>query len=218
MAVPAKHLQKTKRASCALGDNVKDEEGNTAVFSEQVASASRMTAAKFLDNIAKLLGMAGEASDAVPAYTQVKIAEAPRLLQLLEVAVAGRTMSRDMDHNSLTPKTKSWDKIECLPGVAICRCPVPGLAVPRVASPPSLWARAVMCGEIAPSGFTHKKRMSCQTASERRQRRRNPLAGWQLIPSRSGGDNAAAHVAFYDDTKWVRFSQKWRAVAINCHS
>ena len=84
MAVPAKHLQKNKRASCALEDNVKDEEGNTAVFSEQVASASQMTAAKFLDNIAKLLGMAGEASDAVPAYTQVKIAEAPRLLQLLE--------------------------------------------------------------------------------------------------------------------------------------
>ena len=44
--------------------------------------------------------------------------------------------------------------------------------------------------------------MSCQTASERRQRRHNPLAGWQ-----SGGDNADAHVAFYDDTKWVRFSQ-----------
>ena len=88
--------------------------------------------------------------------------------------------------------------------------PLPG-AWPRRSSsslPPSLWARAVMRAEIAPSGFTHKKRMSCQTASERRPRRRNPLAGWQLIPSHSGGDNADAHVAFYDDTKWVRFSQR----------
>ena len=51
--------------SCVPGDNVKDEEEYKAVVTEQGASTSQMTAAKFLDTIAKLLGMAGEASDAV---------------------------------------------------------------------------------------------------------------------------------------------------------
>ena len=51
------------------GENVKDEEGYRAVFAEQGALASQMAAAKFLDTISKLLGLAGEASDAVSAYS-----------------------------------------------------------------------------------------------------------------------------------------------------
>ena len=42
-------------------------------------TASQMAAATFLDTISKLLGMAVETSDALSAYTQVKMTEAPRL-------------------------------------------------------------------------------------------------------------------------------------------
>ena len=43
-------------------DNAKDEEGYTAVFTEQGhgASASQMAAANLLDTFSKLLGVAGE--------------------------------------------------------------------------------------------------------------------------------------------------------------
>ena len=63
-------------------DNVKDEEGYRAVCTEQVASASQMAAAQFLDTISKIPGMAAETSDAIPAHTQVKINDAPSLLRL----------------------------------------------------------------------------------------------------------------------------------------
>ena len=43
---------------------------------------SEMAAAQFLDTFSKLLGMTGETSDAISAYTQVKRTEAPRLSQL----------------------------------------------------------------------------------------------------------------------------------------
>ena len=49
---------------------------------EQGASASQMAAAIFLDTISKLLGVAGETSDAISAYTQVKMTGAPRLLRM----------------------------------------------------------------------------------------------------------------------------------------
>ena len=64
-------------------DNVKDDSGYRVVFTEQRASTLHMAAAKFLDTISKLLGMAGEANDA-EAYTQVHLSDAPRLLRLLE--------------------------------------------------------------------------------------------------------------------------------------
>ena len=59
--------------------NVKDEEEYRAVLTEQGASASQMPAANFLDAISKNPGMAGERSDAISAYSQVKMTEAPRL-------------------------------------------------------------------------------------------------------------------------------------------
>ena len=78
----AKHLQEYKRQPVLRGDNVKDEGGYRAVFTEQGASVSQMAAATFLDAMSKLLGMAGETSDAISAYTQVTMTEAPRLLRM----------------------------------------------------------------------------------------------------------------------------------------
>ena len=70
------------------GDEVKDDTGCQAVFAEQGASASQLTAAKVLDTEYRPLKMAGEATDAVSAFTQVKMKDAPRLLQLLETKCA----------------------------------------------------------------------------------------------------------------------------------
>ena len=64
------------------GDEVKDDTGCQAVFGEQGASASQLTAAKVLDTEYRPPKMAGEATDAVSAFTQVKMKDAPRLLQL----------------------------------------------------------------------------------------------------------------------------------------
>ena len=46
------------------------------------SSASQMTAARVMDVIARLLDCAGQAADSVPAHTQVKMEDAPRLLQI----------------------------------------------------------------------------------------------------------------------------------------
>ena len=48
---------------------VKDDSGSYAVFTEQGSSASQMTAAKVMDIISRLPGCAGQAADAVSAYT-----------------------------------------------------------------------------------------------------------------------------------------------------
>ena len=53
------------------GDIVKDDSGSYAVFTEQGSSASQMTAAKVVDVMARLPGCAGQAGDAVSAYTEV---------------------------------------------------------------------------------------------------------------------------------------------------
>ena len=68
----AKH-QKYKGRVVLRGDMVKDDSGSYAVFTEQGSSASQMTAAKVMDIISRLLGCAGQAADAVSAYTQVKM-------------------------------------------------------------------------------------------------------------------------------------------------
>ena len=64
------------------GDIVKDDSGSYAIFTEQGSSASQMTAAKVMDIISRLPGCAGQAADAVSAYTQVKMEDAPRLLKI----------------------------------------------------------------------------------------------------------------------------------------
>ena len=77
----AKH-QKYKGLVVFRGDIVKDDSGSYAVFTEQGSSASQMTAAKVMDIISRLPGGAGQAADAVSAYTQVKMEDAPNLLRI----------------------------------------------------------------------------------------------------------------------------------------
>ena len=61
---------------------MEDDSGSYAVFTEQGSSASQMTAAKVMDIISRLPGCAGQAADAVSAYTQVKMEDAPTLLKI----------------------------------------------------------------------------------------------------------------------------------------
>ena len=75
-------FQKYKGRVVLRGDIVKDDSGSYAVFTEHVSSASQMTAAKVIDIISRLPGCAGQAADAVSAYTQVKMEDAPKLLKL----------------------------------------------------------------------------------------------------------------------------------------
>ena len=63
------------------GDIVKHVSGSYAVFTEHGSSASQMTAAKVMDIISRLPGCAGQAADAISAYTQVKMEDAPTLLK-----------------------------------------------------------------------------------------------------------------------------------------
>ena len=60
---------------------MKDDSGSYAVFTEQGSSASQLTAAKIMDIIFRLPGCAGQAADAVSAYTQVQMEDAPKLLK-----------------------------------------------------------------------------------------------------------------------------------------
>ena len=61
---------------------MKDDSGSYAVFTEQGSLASQMTAAEVTDIISRLPGCAGQAADAVSAYTQVKMEDAPKLLKI----------------------------------------------------------------------------------------------------------------------------------------
>ena len=56
------------------GDNVKDESGYLAVFSEQGTSASNLEAAKFLDAISRLPGNDGEDADATWGLHAIMVA------------------------------------------------------------------------------------------------------------------------------------------------
>ena len=51
-------------------------------FLKQGSSASQMAAAKAMDVIARLPDCDGHAADAVSAYTQVQLEDAPRLLKI----------------------------------------------------------------------------------------------------------------------------------------
>ena len=79
----AKH-QNYKGRVVLRGDIEKDDSGSYAVFTEQGSSASQMTAAKVMDVISRLPGRAGQAADAVSAYTQVKMEDAHKLLKFPE--------------------------------------------------------------------------------------------------------------------------------------
>ena len=61
---------------------MKDDSGSYAIFTEQGSSASQLTAAKVMDIISRLPGCDGQAADAVSAYTQVKMEDAPKILKI----------------------------------------------------------------------------------------------------------------------------------------
>ena len=75
-------FQKDKGSAVLRGDIVKDDSGAYAVFTEQGSSASQMTAAKVMDVVARLLNCDGQAADAISAYTQVKMEDAPTSLKI----------------------------------------------------------------------------------------------------------------------------------------
>ena len=102
----AKH-QKYKGRVVLRGDIVKDDSGSYAVFTEQGSSASQMTAATVMDIISRLPGCAGQAADAVSAYTQVKMEDAPKLLKNPE-SECPDTWIRPPRHKW----PKSWSSIE----------------------------------------------------------------------------------------------------------
>ena len=66
------------------GDIVKDDSGSYGVFTEQGSLASQVTASKVMYIISRLPGCAGQAADAVSAYTQVKMEDASTLLKVPE--------------------------------------------------------------------------------------------------------------------------------------
>ena len=61
---------------------MKDDSGSYAVFTEQGSAASQMTAARVMDITSKMPGCAGQEADAVSAYIQVKVEDAPTLLKI----------------------------------------------------------------------------------------------------------------------------------------
>ena len=91
-------FQKYKGRVVLRGDIVKDDSGSYAVFIEQRSSASQITAAKVVDIKSGLPGCAGQAADAVSAYTQVKMEDAPTLLKNSKVRMSRCTV--DTVHQS----------------------------------------------------------------------------------------------------------------------
>ena len=81
-------LQRYKGRIVFRGDIVKDDSGAYAVFIEQGSSASQIIAATIMDVIARLPGCDGQAADAVSAYAQVKLEDAP-IFQNLNVQMFG---------------------------------------------------------------------------------------------------------------------------------
>ena len=101
-----KKFQKDKGRAIQRGDEVKDESGSYAAFTGQGSSASHMTAAKVLDVISRFRDCADEASDAVSAYTQVKMVDRSRFIEI--------TQSECPTIRTRLPRSrcpKSWDNI-----------------------------------------------------------------------------------------------------------
>ena len=80
--------QKYKGRVVLRGDIVKDDFGSYAVlFTVQGSSSSQKTAAKVIDIISRLPGCAAQAADAVSAYTQVNMEDAPKLLKISKIGM-----------------------------------------------------------------------------------------------------------------------------------
>lgn len=78
----SKTLQVYKGRIVFRGDNVKDETGHYAVFTDQGTSASYIAGTKMIDIVARSPGCVGQDADARSAFTQITIAEATGLLGL----------------------------------------------------------------------------------------------------------------------------------------
>ena len=101
------NYKSTKADSCSVVTFVKDDSGAYAVFTEQGSSASQMTAEKSNGCHARLPYCDGQAADAVSAYTQVKMEDAPRLLKIL------KSVCPDVrDASSTTQMAEIWANIE----------------------------------------------------------------------------------------------------------
>ena len=85
------------------GDIVKDDSGSDAVFTE----TSQMTAAKVMDVIARLPRCGGQAADAVSACTQVKMEDAPSLLNIPKSECPGISICLPKHK-----RPKSWSSME----------------------------------------------------------------------------------------------------------
>ena len=95
---------------------MKDDSGNYAVFTEQSASASHTTVAKVLDVIARFPGCSGQARDAVSAYTQVEMKDAPEFLHL-----SAQECPTFLIRLPKARRPQHWDSIETLIGQKISR-------------------------------------------------------------------------------------------------
>ena len=80
---------------------MKDDSGSYAAFTEQGSSASQMTAAKIMDIISRLPGCAGQAADAVSAYTMVKMEDAPKFIENSKIG-----MTRHLDTSTKAQMAK----------------------------------------------------------------------------------------------------------------
>ena len=75
------NYRNTEAESSSEGTFVKDDSGAYAAFTEQGSSASHMNAAKIMYVIARSPSCDGQAADAISAFSQVKLEDAPRLLK-----------------------------------------------------------------------------------------------------------------------------------------
>ena len=87
-------FQNYKERVVLRGDIVKNDSGSYAVFTEQ---GSQMAAAKVMDVISRLPGCAGQAADAIFAYTQVKMERCSQIVQKSKIGV-----SRHLDSSTTT--------------------------------------------------------------------------------------------------------------------
>ena len=93
--------QKYKGRVVLRGDIADFDSGSFAIFTEQGSSASQMTAAKVMDIISRLPGCAGQAADAVSAYTHVQMEDAHKLFKNSKIGV-----SRHLDSSTTTQMAK----------------------------------------------------------------------------------------------------------------
>ena len=104
----AQHFHKLQKGELCFGETT--AKAKTYIPRARCFSVSDGSG-KALGHHLKFLGVAGEASDAVSAYTRVKLTEPPSFF----LSVLQRRMSRNVDQNSSTTKTNKlwWNRRSC---------------------------------------------------------------------------------------------------------